>query len=112
MTQHNLASHSWATIKLRQPSLSCVHDFRPYNGPVRTTASNIPDSRFIWNSTKIIFQESTLYKDNFLDVKDILMSSDSKMDTRFKTVLKDCIGTDSSSNYWCRYNFLKHFMGT
>lgn len=84
---------------------SCITYFKPYNSSIKTTASNIPDFRFIWNSTKIIFQESTVSTNKYFDVKDILMSSESKMATSVTTALFDEIGTDASRNYWCKYNF-------
>lgn len=83
---------------------SCMTFFKPHNGPVKTTASNTPDFRFIWNSTKIVSKTNKLSADIYLDDKNILMSSNGKIFASVTTVLIDGIAADSSSNYWCEYN--------
>ena len=76
---------------------SCITFFKRYNGSVKTTATNIPDFRFIWNSTKIIYQESTISSTaEYLGGTRIRMA----------TALIDGTGSNSSNdNYWCKHYF-------
>lgn len=70
---------------------SCITSFKSYNGSIKTTASNIPDFRFIWKSKEVIFQESSLSTDNHLDVNDILMSSEREIATAVRAYsFNDC----------------------
>ena len=80
---------------------TCITFFKSYDGPVQTTASNIPDIRFIWNSTKIILQESTTSSTaKYVDGTRIRMA----------TALIDGKGSNSASdNYWCKDYFQQLF---
>lgn len=91
---------------------SCITTFKPYNGSIKTIASNIPDFRFIWKSKEVIFQESSLSADNHFDVKDILMSSEFEIATTVTASIIAVFDSDSSSNYWCKFSLIfKWFLG-